>query len=136
MFEVLEHTADIGFRARGSTLEEMFEQAAAALVSIAMETGGIESRETYSIDARGEDRHALLVNFLNEVLWLHDGRRIAMARFRVLSLSDESIEAEALGEPFDPACHTAKVIVKAVTYHQLRISKDDGGWWCEVYLDI
>ncbi|HWR54164.1 MAG TPA: archease [Bryobacteraceae bacterium] len=136
MFEVLEHTADIGFRARGRTIEETFEAAAAALVSIAMETDAIEPRETYPIDAVGEDREALLVNFLNEVLWLHDGRRIALQRFRVLSLTGESVRAEADGEPFDAARHAAKVIVKAVTYHQLRIGNDKSGWWCEVYLDI
>lgn len=117
-------------------MEELFEQAAAALVSIAMETDAIEPRETYPIEAHAEDREALLVNFLNEVLWLHDGRRIAMRRFRVLSLSDESIRAEAYGEPFNPARHAAKVVVKAVTYHQLRIASDEGGWCCEVYLDI
>jgi hypothetical protein len=34
-FEILEHPADIGFRVRGGTLVELFENAAAAMLSIA-----------------------------------------------------------------------------------------------------
>lgn len=136
MFEVLEHTADIGFRARGGTLGELFESAAAALVSIALETEAIRPVETYPFQAQGEDREALLVNFLNEVLWLHDGRRVAMGAFRVLSIDDTSVRCRAIGEPFDAARHRPKLIVKAVTYHQLRVARDQSGWLCEVYLDI
>lgn len=136
MFEILEHTADIGFRARGRTLEELFESAAEALVSIAMEVEEVEPRERYPIEAQGEDREALLVNWLNEVLYLHDGRRIAMRRFRVLEAGEGGARGEALGEPFDPARHHAKLIVKAVTYHQLRVVEDAAGWSADVYLDI
>ena len=44
MFEILEHTADIGFRARGRSLAELFETSALALVSIALETGDVSPR--------------------------------------------------------------------------------------------
>ena len=42
MFEILEHTADIGFRAWGPTAAKMFENAALALESIAFEMDGVE----------------------------------------------------------------------------------------------
>jgi SHS2 domain-containing protein len=136
VYEVLEHTADIGFRARAGTLQSLYEQAAEALVFVAMELDAIEPRERFEIQARGADREELLVNFLNEVLFLVDGRRIAMKRFRVLELGDAHIRAEAWGEPFDAARHRAKLIVKAVTWHQLRIAEDAAGWFAEVFLDI
>ena len=56
--------------------------------------------------------------------------------FQVKSLSPERIEAAAWGEPRDAARHPARVIVKAVTYHQLRVAETPEGWVAEVYLDI
>ncbi len=136
MFEILEHTADIGFLARGGTIEELFQSAAEALASIALEQEGIEARRIYALEAFGEDRESLLVNWLSEALWLIDGRRLALTAFRVLELTESRVAGEALGEPFDPARHRAKVVVKGVTWHQLEVAQDAEGWRARVFLDI
>ena len=136
MFEILEHTADIGFRARGCTPGELFESAAEALVGIAVELDDITERETYPLAAQGEDYESLLVNWLSEVLYWLDGNRVAMRRFQIREFSALRIIGEGFGEPCDPARHRAKLIVKGVTYHQLKIGQDPGGWWAEVFLDI
>lgn len=136
MFEILEHTADIGFRAWGRTREEMFESAAMALESIAIEIEHVEPKLQYPIAAAGEDDESLLVNWLNEVLFYLDGRRVAMRRFRVEQLRPRQVVAQAWGEPRDPDRHRPKLVVKGVTYHQLKIALDDRGWRAEVYLDI
>ena len=77
-----------------------------------------------------------LVDWLNEVLYCFDGRRIAFREFRVVSFRDHAIAAVGLGEPRDPERHRANLIVKAVTWHQLKIEQRDGIWTAEVYLDI
>jgi len=136
MFELLEHTADIGFRVRAARLEGLFESAAEALAAIACEPEGIEARQAYPLEASGYDAESLLVNWLNEVLYLWDARRLALRRFRVLELTLERVAGEALGEAFDSARHRAKLVVKGVTYHQLRIGQDEQGWFAEVFLDI
>jgi SHS2 domain-containing protein len=135
-FEILDHPADIGFRAFGRTLPELFENAALAMLSIRAEVEDIEPRQEFPIAATGADFESLLVNFLSEVLYLVDGERIAFRRIRVDSLSETSIAAAGLGEPHDPARHRVKLIVKAVTWHQLRIEETTGGWSAQVYLDI
>jgi SHS2 domain-containing protein len=135
-FEILEHTADIGFRARGRTPAELFESAAEALVAIAVELEDITERETYPLAAEGEDFESLLVNWLSEVLYWLDGKRLAMRRFRILEFTPYRVRGEGLGEPCDPARHRAKLIVKGVTYHQLKIGQEAGGWWAQVFLDI
>ena len=132
MFEILEHPADIGFRARGRTQAELFASAAEALVSIAWELEDIAPRECYEVSAAGDDIEALLVNWLSEVLYWIDGKRVLPRRF----VMKEPGAGEAWGEPYDPARHHAKLVVKGVTYHQLKIGQDEGGWWAEVYLDI
>ncbi|MEN6532025.1 MAG: archease [Bryobacteraceae bacterium] len=136
MFEILEHTADIGFRARGQTREELFENAALALESIAVETGQIESRDAYPIAASGEDDESLLVNWLSEVLYYLDGRRVVMRHFQIEQNERFQVRGKALGEARDAERHAAKLVVKGVTYHQLKITHDDKGWCAEVYLDV
>lgn len=136
MFEILEHTADIGFRARGRTLQELFTASAEALSAIVFEMEDAAPQVRYPVSAEGADRESLLVNWLSEVLYLLDGRRLALRHFEIRALTEQRVEGAALGEPHDPARHRAKLIVKGVTYHQLRIGQDGEGWWAQVFLDI
>lgn len=136
MYEILEHAADVGFRAHAPTLPQLFAAAAEALVGIAMETDDIEPRETYSLGVEGESLEALLVNWLSEVLYYLDGRHLAVRSFQVKELTSERVSGETAGERRDPARQPAKLVVKGVTWHQLKIAQDAHGWFCEVFLDV
>src|SRR5437879_9354249 len=105
MFEILEHTADLGFRVRAGSLPELFETAAEALVEIAMETAAIIPRNAYSLEAEGDSNESLLVNWLSEVLYRLDGERLAMRNFAVNELTANRVSGEARGEPRDAARH-------------------------------
>src|SRR5271157_5025968 len=48
----------------------------------------------------------------------------------------DSICAVARGEKFDRARHQIKLLVKAITYHQLALEKTKSGWRAQVYVDI
>jgi SHS2 domain-containing protein len=134
--ELLEHTADIGFRVRACTQAELFEACAGALISIAIELEAVEPRAAYALEAAGEDAESLLVNWLNEALYLWDARRLALRRFRVLEIGAGRVAGEALGEPWDPERHRARLLVKGVTYHQLQLGQDEGGWYAQVFVDV
>jgi len=134
-FEVLEHTADIGFRASGATFEQMLESASQALVATILEIESVQEAEPYPIAAKGEDRESLLVNWLNEVLYYVDGQQIAFRRFDVKACGEWHASGVGWGEPRTVA-HPAKLIVKGVTYHQLSVVADERGWQCTVFLDI
>jgi SHS2 domain-containing protein len=135
-FEVLEHPADIGFRAFGRTLPELFAQSAVAMLSIAGDPADAQPKAEYPLAAESGDRESLLVDWLNEVLYWFDGKRIAFRQFRVTRFTESELEAVGLGEPRDPERHRARLIVKAVTYHQLKLEYRGGLWVAEVYLDI
>ena len=135
-FEILEHPADIGFRVRGPSLKALFENAAMAMLSIAGEVEDVQRTEQFALSATGADAESLLVNWLSEVLWWSDGKRIAFREFRVREIDMTHVAAEGLGEPSDPARHRAKLIVKAVTYHQLKLEETPRGWMAEVFLDV
>jgi len=126
-FELLEHAADIGFRARGATAEALFAGCAGALIAMIMDVDGIRPIEQISLAATGSDYESLMVNWLNEVLYWVDGRRMALGRFDVVRLDQTRIECIASGEPRDSRRHAAKRIVKAVTYHQLKVTATADG---------
>src|SRR5262245_59033765 len=133
-YVLLEHPADIGFRTFGQILPELFVNCALAMLSIAGEPSGVEERAEYPIAVESGDRESLLVDWLSEVLYWFDGKQIAFRNFRVQKFSDTEIRAVGLGEPRDEERHRAKLIVKAVTYHQLKIEQLGELWCAEVYL--
>jgi SHS2 domain-containing protein len=135
IFEILEHPADIGFRAFGGTLAELFENAAVALLSIAGEIEDVAARDEHRLEAAATDYESLLVAWLSEVLYWFDGKRIAFRKFRVREIEPGRVTAVAWGEP-RALIHRPKLIVKAVTWHQLKVSRRGNGWVADVYLDV
>ena len=135
-FRVLEHTADIGFEAFGATRMEVFANAARALTHLMVDLETIEPREKLSLRAEASDMPSLLVNWLSEVLYLFDAEGWLFRDFEVENFTDHSLEATVRGEKFDRMRHQAKLVVKAITYHQLDLRETAQGWRAQVYVDI
>ena len=135
-FRILEHTADIGFEAFGATRAEVFANAGRALFHIIVDSAAVGPREEVNTLTHGTNPSELLVNWLSELLFLQDAEGWLFRDFEVISLSENSIEAVARGEKFDPARHQIKLLVKAITYHQLVLEETARGWRAQVYVDI
>ncbi|MCS7316151.1 MAG: archease [Bryobacterales bacterium] len=135
MFEVIEHTADIGFRVTAPGPGELFARAAEALVALGFETEPIEEREVCELAATGWDWESLLVNWLSEVLYVLDARRLLLKRVEVTQISPEAVSGRGYGEPWNAERHRAKLIIKGVTYHQLVVEQRPEGWYAQVILD-
>ena len=135
-FRVLEHTADVGFEAFGSTREEVFANAGRALMNIIVDLESVDPAAGVPVQAEGSDPPDLLVNWLSEILYLYDADGWVFRGFEVRSLTDRSISAIARGEKFDPARHQVNLLVKAVTYHQLALEMNADGRRAQVYVDI
>jgi SHS2 domain-containing protein len=131
-FELLEHTADVGVRARGPSLEAVFEQATLGLAEVlgAWRPGPGEPAE---VTVGPADLGGVLVDWLQEVLWLHESCHAGLTAVRV----DRAGEAGAAGQVgLAPGGRFDGTPVKAVTYHQLRVARAGAGWLAEVYLDV
>jgi len=135
-FRVLEHTSDIGFEAFGATCEGVFANAARALTHLMVDLDSILPLEKLSLRAEGSDMPSLLVNWLSEVLYLFDAEGWLFRDFEVENFTDHSLAAKAHGEKFDRTRHQAKLLVKAITYHQLDLRNTGQGWRAQVYVDI
>ena len=133
-FELLEHTADVGIRARGATLEEAFEQATLGLVEV-QGAPAPGAGEPVAVQVSAPDPGGLLVDWLNEVLWLTETRGAGVAGVRVERVGDGTASGAVVLASGGPA--PDGTFVKAVTYHRLRVEPDPaGGWLVEVYLDV
>ena len=133
-FELLEHTADVGIRARGATLEEAFEQATLGLAEV-QGAPAPGPGETVMVEVSAADPGGLLVDWLNEVLWLAETRQAALGGVRVERVGNGTARGSVTLSEGGPA--PDGTFVKAVTYHRLRVEPDPGGGWlAEVYLDV
>ncbi len=132
----LPHTADLAWRIRGANLPELFENAAGALVATMTDRRYLRRREKRQISIESSDREALLVDWLNHLLYLFDVEGFLGREFHVASLTERRLEAVAWGEGFDPERHPEKTAIKAATYHHLEIGPRDGRWRATVILDL
>jgi SHS2 domain-containing protein len=135
-FRVLEHTADIGFEAFGASRQEVFTNAGRALMDLVVTLESIEPREEVPIEVKGDNPSSLLVNWLSEILYLHDADGWLFSDFEIRGMDEHSLSAIARGEKYDRSRHHTKVMVKAVTYHQLALEETAQGWRARVYVDI
>ena len=135
-FRTLEHTADVGFEAFGATRPEVFANAARALMNLIVDLDTIHLSAEVPLEVKGPDPESMLVNWLSEILYLHDAEGWLFREFEIQNLQDDSLSAVARGEKFERSRHQAKLLVKAITYHQLALEKAPGGWRAQVYVDI
>ncbi len=135
-FEVLEHTADVGLRVYGRSLPELFANAGLGLMALAVEEQAIQPKERLSLAASGADAEEMLVNWLSEILYFVDAEGWLFCRFSIHRMEDNALQGEGYGERRDPASRSRAVAVKAVTYHQISVSRSGDGWEAVVYFDI
>ncbi len=136
MIELFEHTADLGLRVRAADLDSLFRESAEGLFSIIAE-GFDEAAASEPIELRIEAarRDYLLFDWLNELLYISDSRRLLLGCFEV-RVGQASVTGRARAEPLDESRHRLHHEVKAITYHGLRVERDGEGWLAEVIVDI
>jgi SHS2 domain-containing protein len=136
MYELFEHTADLGLRVRAADLDTLFAEAAACLFSAVVEDiATIEPRQSVTVELAGTDREFLLFDWLRDLLLKCDEDHLVFGKFEV-QVRDDGLTGVAWGEPLDPARHLLAHEVKAITYHELKVVRDGDGWLAEVIVDI
>ena len=139
-YTYLDHEADVGIRAVGSTLEEAFQEGAKAMLNYMWDISTIEERQNVSIECEARDIPELFVEALNEILFKQDVNGLAISRFKVeeIKKSDERYKLKGVifGEPLDFDRHTVKTEVKAATYAGLRYEEKEGRHIVQCILDV
>ena len=135
-FKVLDHTADIGIVAYGANIKALFANAAVGLSSLMTDLDTINEVDQKQIELTAEDAEVLLVEWLNELIYIVEVEHIVFKRFDIEELTDNRIKSNCYGEKINPKHNTLLREIKAATYHMLRISKSDSGYEVTVIFDI
>ena len=125
-FEIVDHTADVGIIAYGADIRQAFANAARALFSLITELENVDEVLHRDIKLTATDEESLLVEWLNELIYLFDTENIIFNRFEIIQLDYTQLKARIYGEKVNKAKHKLKTGVKAATYHTLKVDKADG----------
>ncbi|GAQ94169.1 SHS2 domain-containing protein [Thermodesulfovibrio aggregans] len=134
-YRAIDVAGDIGLRAEGKTLEECFVNAGLGLYSLITDINLVKPAQKSEISISEETLEDLLVSFLNELIFQFDAYGF-IGREIKLELKEKSLKAEVYGESFNPEKHERKLLVKAATYHNLVLKKENDYWIAEIIFDI
>ena len=124
-FEYFDVTADIGFIAYGDTLNKAFENAGLAIFNIISNTSEIEPQKEITFEIKSEDKISLLYDYLEELLFYHEIEFMLFSEFHVEIDKNFHLKAKIKGEEINWNKHDRKTEIKAITYHQMNITKTD-----------
>jgi len=130
----VEHTGEVELRLVAPDLPSLFAEAGRAVAELMLGEDAPAAEATVHAQVRldAPDAGALLVAWIDELVYLSDTRRAVFTRFDVRAADERALEAEAHGVPEPPI----KTGVKAATYHRLRVARDGDGWAGVVVLDV
>ncbi len=131
-FEEIEHTADRAFRVKGRDLSDLLENAARAMQWLDGPRPPGEPSATQEIEVEGVDRESLLVNWLNEILYLEQAHQLVCERFHIDEVKIHHLRARVETRE----CRRSTTCIKAVTFHNLTIRETCEGLEAEVVLDV
>jgi len=135
-YEELDHPADVGLRVRGTSRRELFENAARGMIELMVAPETVSSACLREIEAGGEDSEALLVGWLEDILFAFDAERFAPAFAEVSKLEGTRVAGRLWGEEFDEDRHEVRNLIKAVTWHNLQIERSERGYEVTIIFDV
>jgi SHS2 domain-containing protein len=132
---LLEHTADIRMAVHGSSREELFLNAAWGFTDLlAPESRGFPDTDL-TLRLEADSIEELLVDWLRELLFHHETRGFILVSADIEELSDTKLRAKLGGRTRGPK-EEPEIEIKAVTYHQLSVHKNNTGYDVTIVFDI
>lgn len=133
--------ADVAFNAWAATLEELFTEAARATIQVMVENlEAVRPAQTVELKLEQESLEMLLFDFLNELIFYKDARRLILLPAQLTISKEEDggckVEGTLQGEEIDVKRHEMRTDVKAVTMLRYSLEQVPEGWRATVVLDV
>ena len=135
-FEVVDHTADIGIRVWAGDLPTLLAESARGMFEQIADLEKVASDPIGTFCCAGIDETDLVINMLRELLHWHVGKGMLIKKAVVESLNGLALTGRAWGEHFDPARHTIRNEIKAVTYAGGDVRKTERSLEVSVIFDV
>jgi SHS2 domain-containing protein len=131
-FECIARDGDVELRLRGATVAQVLDQAARGLSDLLLRRDQSAPADlAHEVEIEAPDRASLLVNWLNELIYLSEREHWAPVQVRFHEVSDTRVSATVIG----PRLAEAPARVKAATWHDLRFEVRHGAFEAAVLLD-
>lgn len=132
-FEVIEHTADIGAKIYGASLEEFFYNSAYALYKL-MGISFDKISEKLKLKIEEPTIEDLLVKFLNELIFYVDTKKVAgnIKNLKIKNNKNFFLKCEIEGKKI----MKMEREIKSATYHGLKIEKKGKFYTTVIIFDI
>ncbi|AKG38020.1 MAG: archease [Infirmifilum sp.] len=139
-FEILPHTADVLIKASGYTFEDALAAAIMGFYEVMTDTSKVQPLQNQTVTASGFDLESLLYNLIEALIILFDETSFLASRVDKIVLSEtgdsKQVLVSLLGETYNPEKHESRVLIKAATYHLMRIWTENGKWFIQYVVDI
>ena len=135
-FEIIDISGDVGIRAFGKSIEEAFKNSAIGMYSLITDLDDVKGEKSISISVESNSLEGLLVSWLNELIFHFDAYNFIGKDIVILEMSDRKLKANIKGEEFDTERHERKLLIKAATYHRLKVEKVRDLWEADIIFDI
>ena len=131
-------TADAGIKVRASSLEDLICNSVKGLVNEMVHLERVEQKEEITLEGESVGFPYLLADTLNEVLYLFDVKKFLPRDCKVLELKEDGSFVKLLlkGERYNPDKHGKKLLIKAATYHRLKMEGKNNHYEAEIIFDI
>ncbi len=134
-FEIIYHTADVGVKVWGKTLKGVFKNSAKSLLTLISDVKKVEPSIKVKGRVEGDDIEELLVNFLNEIIFIHEMENMVFSDVEITSFNKKKVNFTLFGEKYNPEKHSINFGVKACTYYGLKINKKDSIFETRIIFD-
>jgi len=138
-YELVDHTADLEIKVYGKDLEELLKNCSAAMMDVICDLNTIELKNQYSVSSSGNSEEQLLVNLLQELLYLHEVKKLLFCKFEFKindNIKNREVEGFVWGEEINFSRHDLLNDIKAVTYSDLKVEHENGKLSAKITFDI
>lgn len=135
-FEIIDISGDVGIKAFGGSIEEVFKNSAIGMYSLITDLEGVKGQKTINISSESNSLEGLLVSWLNELIFHFDAYNFIGKDIVILEMSGRKLRASVTGEEFDTERHERKLLLKAATYHRLKVEKVRDIWEADIIFDV
>lgn len=133
-FTEMEHTADVKMRVEAGRLDELFSEAAKAMMHIMYGAPGSDGISR-PIQVKAPDLVALMHAFLSEILYVTDAEGLVISGAFV-RVTGTSVEGQLTGEPFRAEKHRGGREIKGISLSGLQIIREEDTYIMEVLFDV
>jgi len=135
-YKPFDHTADLGIEVYGEDQRDLFINAGRALFDLITDLDKVEMKTALSFTVEAIDREDLMVSWLGELLYFHQSEGYLLSDFVLHDLGEQSLRATVQGETYEAHRHQLTREIKAVTYHQLKVTQEKERWLARIVFDI